>query len=71
MHPNSDEITAAKRVLNDAGYVCVHWVAGASWAVGHSDEIAGPGLSISLTADEIRSAADQINRIWGDSPDSK
>ena len=61
-------VDEAKRVLNAAGYVCVHWVPGSSWAVGYSDEIGANGLSIQLTPNECRAAAGQITAIWDTTP---
>lgn len=57
-------IDEAKRLLNDAGYLCVKWNPGAAWAIGHTDEIGAAGITVELTQDECRSAGRQMNTIW-------
>lgn len=59
-----EEIRKARNLLVDAGYVCVKIVPGATWSIGHQDEIGEEGLAIALSSDECRSAAEQIHAIY-------
>lgn len=48
MHPNRDEIAAAKRVLAAASFLCVHIEEDAAWCVGELADTAGFGIAVDV-----------------------
>jgi hypothetical protein len=68
MNPNADEIAAAKRVLADAGYLCIHISSDAHWTncpTTLEDVLDGPGVAVVCDPKDAESQMLAIKRCYG------
>lgn len=65
MNPNADEIAAAKRLLNESGYLCVHVSPDAEWTVDSHTYVTGPGIAVECDRREAEQQMLAIKRAYG------
>lgn len=68
MNPNADEIFRAKRVLADAGYLCVHIDEMASWNIDEADiraAIGAAGIAVECDPQDAEQQMLAIKRGYG------